>query len=364
LIEGIKSGTKLTQILKIFMERGFWGNLKNPIIGLAPMDGVSDAPFRFMAAKYGKPSLMMTEFTNVEGICHGNIKGLIAFLYSEIERPIVAQLFGTDPASFYKSTLVACALGFDGVDVNMGCPSKKVSERGAGAGLIKNPPLAKEILNQCQQAVKDFAEGKNPQDTDMHRDILKFIREHQPANFERKLIPVSVKTRIGISEIVIEEWVKHLLETKPVNITIHGRTLNQMYSGLADWEAIARAATIIHQTETTVLGNGDVQNLRDAHEKITKFGLDGVLIGRASFGDPWIFTGVEKSHQAKLQAAVEHSKIYEKMFGDSHFVAMRKHLGWYCKGFPSAKDLRMQLMTSNNATEVEKIVQEALKTFI
>jgi nifR3 family TIM-barrel protein len=328
------------------------------------MDGVSDAPFRLMMATHGKPSLMMTEFTNVEGICHGNVKGLTAFLYSEIERPIVAQLFGTDPASFYKSTLVACALGFDGVDVNMGCPAKKVSERGAGAGLIKNPPLAKEILNQCQQAVKDFAEGKDPEDTDMHRDILKFIREHRPENFERKLIPVSVKTRIGISEIVIEEWVKHLLETKPVNITIHGRTLNQMYSGFADWEAIALAAKIIKQTPTTVLGNGDVQTRADALEKVKNFGLDGVLIGRASFGDPWIFTGEEKPHQEKLQAAVEHSKIYEQMFGNSHFVAMRKHLGWYCKGFPSAKELRMQLMATNNAAEVEAIVNEALKTLI
>lgn len=344
------------------MEKGFWSTIKKPIIGLAPMDGVSDEPFRFIAAKYGKPDLQITEFTSVEGICHGALKPLQAFIYSEIERPILAQLFGTDPESFYKASLLVCELGFDGIDINMGCPANNVASKGAGAALIRTPELAKEIIRKCQEAALDWGNGKTIESSGLPENIIEYAQIHRPENIIRKFLPVSLKTRIGFSEISIAEWVKHLLETKPVNISIHGRTLKQLYQGEANWEAIKEAATIIHQTETTVLGNGDVQSHEDALNKIKEYEVDGVLIGRASFGNPWIFSSehsqATKPIQEKLEVALEQSRYFEKVFGTNNFVQMRKHLGWYCKGFSHAKEARMLLMQCNSASEVENAVKK------
>ncbi len=347
------------------MEKGFWGKLKKPIIGLAPMDGVTDAAFRFITAKYGKPDLTITEFTSVEGICAGALRPLQAFQYDDSERPVIAQIFGSTPECFYKAAFVITELGFDGIDINMGCPAKNVASRGSGASLILTPELAKDIIHQTQKAAKDWSEGIKIEEVGLPENIVEYVKTQQqnaPYNsgLTRKLLPVSVKTRIGYNSIVIEEWVKHLLETEPVNITFHGRTLKQMYSGLADWEAISRAAKIVHETETTILGNGDIASLPDAHERIKKFGLDGVLIGRASFGNPWLFNPAKKETtlEEKFKVAVEHSVLYAKLFPTSPFIHMRKHLAWYCRGFENAAHIRQKLMMSNNAEEVKEILLE------
>lgn len=339
------------------MFKGFWAQLAKPILGLAPMDGVTDAPFRFITAKYGKPSLVITEFTAVEGICAGAEKTLEAFLYSEEERPVIAQIFGTDPECFYKSTFVVCELGFDGVDINMGCPAKNVSHRGAGAGLIQTPELAKQIVRKTQQAVIDWSNGKTIEEAGLPTNIIAKVKSRAPQNIQRQLKPVSIKTRIGYNSVTIEEWVKHLLETEPANLTIHGRTLKQMYTGSANWEAIAAAAKIVKQTETGILGNGDIKSLEDAHAKITQYGVDGALIGRSAFGNPWLFkTNNPAEIKEKLLVAIEHSKTYENIFGPQYFVPMRKHLSWYCRGFSNASEIRQQLMNANSTEDVQKVL--------
>jgi len=352
------------------MEKGFWKNLKKPIIALSPMDGVTDAPFRAITAKYGQPAVMITEFTSVEGICVGATKMLSAFLYDEAERPVVAQLFGSTPEAFYKATFVVCELGFDGVDINMGCPAHNVASRGAGAALILTPDIAKEIVRKTRQACEDWAAGKTMEEAGLHQNIIDWVHTNkmavqnaanpeQSAGQSRKALPVSIKTRIGYNSVVIEEWIKHLLEVEPVNISIHGRTLKQGYSGKADWEAIGRAATIIHQTETTVLGNGDIQNMADADEHIQKYGVDGVLIGRAAFGNPGVFKNQEITVEQRLEMAKEHSRIHEQIFGN-YFVPMRKHLAWYCKGFPGASEIRQKLMHTQSAADVENILTSVI----
>lgn len=341
------------------MDAGFWAKLKKPIIGLAPMDGVTDAPFRFITAKYGKPDLHITEFTSVEGICAGALKILRAFLYDEIERPIVAQVFGSTPEAFYKAAFVVAELGFDGIDINMGCPAGNIATKGAGAALIKTPELAKEIVRKTKQGCLDWANGRAIEDVGLPEKIVEYAKNITT----RKILPVSIKTRIGYNSIVIEEWVKHLLEVEPVNISIHGRTLKQMYTGFANWEEIAKAAAIIHQTKTTVLGNGDIKTLAEAHLKIKQYGVDGVLIGRAAFGNPWIFaqnTPAEITLAEKFRVAIEHTKYFEKNMNKEKFFPMRKHLAWYCKGFPNASEIRQKLMFTTNAKEVEEI----LKPFI
>jgi tRNA-dihydrouridine synthase len=363
----------------------FWHQIRKPIIALSPMDGVTDAPYRFITAKHGKPDVHFTEFTNVEGLARNAAVMLDDFLYAEIERPVVAQIYGSEPESFYKIAVVVCELGFDGVDVNMGCPARKVAARGCGAGLILNPPLAKEILRAVKSGVRDWVNGQSIEDLGLKPRMIQRIRgmnlkrQGSEGIETRRPIPVSVKTRIGYDSIVIEDWAKHLLEEEPVAISIHGRTLKQMYAGSADWEAIARAAEIIHQTPTLVLGNGDLNGAADIVSRVRASGVDGVLLGRGSLGNPWIFSQKDKIKSAiaageswergetgidaatRFDVLLEHARYFEAVKGPARFAAMRKHFGWYCKGMPRASELRNRMCRTKSSQEVEAIVADYLQ---
>ncbi len=306
----------------------FWCSLEKPIIGLSPMDGVTDAAFRYLTAKLGRPDVLFTEFVATEGLLRGIPRLFEDLRYHEIERPIVAQVFGSEPESFYKVARLVCELGFDGMDINMGCPAKNIADKGCGAALILDPTRAKKIIREAQRGV----EGR---------------------------IPVSVKTRIGYDSIVITDWVQHLLEAEPVAISIHGRTLQQMYRGNADWEAIGRAAEIIKKTPTLVLGNGDISTRTDALQKIKTFGVDGVLIGRAAMGNPWIFRECEEStSDQRLQALLEHAEYFEERKGEARFAEMSKHIKAYVHSFPDAGIMRGQLYKTKSADEMRKAIDE------
>src|SRR5919108_3900559 len=228
----------------------FWETIDKPIIGLSPMDGVSDASFRFIAAKHGGPDVVFTEFVNVESAFFAAHTLIKDFTYCEIELPVVAQIYGHTPEMFYKVAHIVCELGFDGVDINMGCPAKKVAAKGSGAALILNPTLARSIIRSVRQGIRDWFEGQTLSDLKVAPEVIQKIRtaNRVRAGLEtprrRDFIPVSVKTRIGYDRIVVEEWMKTLLEEKPAVISLHGRTLRQGYKGSADWETIARAADI------------------------------------------------------------------------------------------------------------------------
>lgn len=343
------------------MVKNIWQKLKKPIIGLAPMDGVTDVSFRLMAMKYGKPDLMITEFVSVEGICHGAVKTLRSLILGPGENSTLAQLFGSTPEAFYKASFVAAELGFAGIDINMGCPARNIAAKGAGASLIKKPELAKEIISACRSACNDWSKGKKIEKTGLPESIIEYVRLHRKKMIRRKTIPVSVKTRTGYTENTVYDWINRLLEAKPDAISLHGRTFKQLYGGQADWEAIALAAKLAHAKKTVILGNGDVTSLAEARTKAKIYGVDGVLIGRAALGNPWIFRDIVPAPAARLKAAVWHSRLFEAICGKKHFVPIRKHLGWYCKGFPHAVETRLKLMNSNNADEVEQIVKEVLK---
>jgi len=368
----------------------FWDKLQKPIIGLAPMDGVTDAPCRTMHGLYGRPDVVITEFTNVEGLWRGSDRIFRDFLYTPAERPVVAQIFGCRPEYFYRAAHVVCELGFDGLDINMGCPAKTVANKGGGAALIRMPETAKEIIRAAQQGVQDWANGQTLEDLDM--DPLRIERIHQMnkervriwgdnAQIDRRLLPVSVKTRLGFDSIVITDWVQELLELQPAVITIHGRTLVQHYKGEANWEAIAAAAEIVRKTDTLILGNGDIHSLFEAAQRIRTTGVHGVLIGRASFGNPWLFRNRDQlkkllneninptaeqlpniipSREDRLLMALEHAYVHAKLKGEDHYVEMRKHLGWYLGHFPGAKQVRNDLVRVNSLADVERIIHIAL----
>ena len=345
----------------------FWHSYANPIVGLSPMDGVTDFPYRAIQKKYGNPDILYTEFTNVEGLCHGASQLLKDFEYDEAQRNIVAQIYGLTPEYFRQVATIVCELGFDGIDLNMGCPAKNVASSGAGAALIKTPDLAKEIYLATKAGVTDYFEGKRAKDCkDISAEIAHIVSERAkkiPAHItQRTTIPVSIKTRVGYDQPVTTEWISFLLELEPAAIALHGRTLKQQYSGLSSWEEIAVAAQLANKTNTLLLGNGDIQTLEDAHKKITDYDLDGVLIGRGSFGNPFIFKEEVPADAPSLFAiALEHSFLFQNTYQDSdryNFLPMRKHLGWYVKGIENAKEVRIKLFQSNSAEDVQSVLME------
>lgn len=174
---------------------------------------------------------------------------------------------------------------------------------------------------------------------------------------EKSYKPISVKTRLGYNEITIEQWAHHLVQKPIATLTLHGRTFRQMYSGQADWEHIAIGAQIAQEAGVIPVGNGDIQNKTDAYNHCQTYGTHGVLIGRASYGNPWLFTDRETTIQDRLTLAVWHSRQWERLRGTHFFFAMRKHLGWYLRGVDHASEFRSQLMLTNSSTEVEALFQ-------
>jgi nifR3 family TIM-barrel protein len=324
--------------------------LPRPIISLAPMADVTDSAFRQIIAKYGKPDLFYTEFTSCDGLQSAGRERLLRELYfTKGERPIMAQIFGSRAENFYKTAQLVKELGFDGVDINMGCPESNVNKQGACADLIRNPELAKEII----QATKDGAGG----------------------------LPVTVKTRIGYNTVDLESWTSELLEAKPVAITFHWRTKKEMSKVPAHWELASIPVAMAKGTGVFIFGNGDVSSVADAREKAATYGLDGVMLGRAIFGNPWLFSDKENNPESvegplsleeKLSVMLEHTRLYwdlygptatnKKLFGGhtKNFAIMKKHYSAYAKGFDGASELRQALMTAENPDQVEQIVNNFL----
>lgn len=293
--------------------------IKKNCTGLAPMDGVTDEPFRLVQCKISKPDLMFTEFVSAEGIAHGAKKLFNTLKYSEIERPMIAQLFGKDPESFSIAAKKIVELGFDGVDINMGCPARTVTQHGSGAALISKPELALEIIRAVKKAV--------------------------PKNYS-----VSVKTRLGP-----DSWLPLLIQQDINFLTIHGRTLPQGYSGFANWDEIAKIAKI---SKIPILGNGDVASRKQAEDYCKKYGVSGVLIGRAAMGNPWVFNNHIPSPKERFDTAVLHGQIFTDVFPERRFDCMRKHFLLYASGLPNAKKLRAKIVRVNSVAEFLSLEDE------
>lgn len=351
-----------------------WAGLPKPIIGLSAMDGVTDAAMREITKIHGNPDFMVTEFTSADGIVHGVQKLLRDFYYTANQRPIIAQLFGANPTTFYTAAIICCFLGFDGIDINMGCPADSIAKKGGGASLILNPKLAKEIVTAVQRGVVDWTNGIELRTLGLPSEFVVALQK-RASNIDhsvRQRLPISVKTRIGYNRPITREWVSRLLEMNLSVITLHGRTLEQQYSGAASWEEIAKGAALAHQTKTLLFGNGDLTKPEQIVERVKQTQVDGVWIGRAAMGNPWIFTqyrsykdrGIydEPTIDERFHVALEHAQLFEKLNSTEFandpypFLNMRKHLGWYVKGFENATAVRAKLFQANTAVDVEKIL--------
>ncbi|EKE19410.1 MAG: hypothetical protein ACD_9C00028G0004 [uncultured bacterium] len=319
------------------MKKNFWGKLERPFFVLAPMADVTDLAQRQMLVKYGKPDVLYTEFVSCDGFMSKGRKVLAQDLrYKKNEHPLVAQFFGAKPENFRECARLVREMGFDGFEINMGCPDKSVEKQGAGAALMKNPKLAREIIRASKEGAGD--------------------------------IPVSVKTRIGYNKNEIETWLPEILAEKPAVITIHGRTRKEMSEVDAHWDVIKRAVEIAKGSGVLIIGNGDVKNLKDGIEKARLSGVDGVMVGRGIFGNPWFFNkkiSIENiSLKERFAVMIEHAKLFEKEISNKNikgFHVMKKHFKAYVSGFDGAKELRAKLMEASNVAEVEDIIENYLK---
>ncbi len=331
------------------------------------MDGVTDAPFRWVVDELSKgvgPSVMFTEFVPVEAIKADAERVLDAFVTHETDTPLVAQLYGTDLDAYYLATIVVCELGFDGVDINMGCPARSVHSRGAGAGLIKTPDLAVSIIQRVRQATQDYAGHPDASYFHVPQKILDRIKKIKVRHAKQgSTIPVSIKTRIGFEKNEVERWIPYIAGAKPDCITLHGRTLMQMYRGMADWDAIKMARDIVKDKsqDTIFLGNGDIKCIDDARELIERMSLDGALVGRAVLGNPWFFRDDKESthtHVEITNAMLLHARKLLDFFPDKNFISLRKHMLWYADRSPMLKKYKELIQKINNIEDIERIVRE------
>ncbi len=314
----------------------FLDGLPRPFLALAPMDDVTDTVFRQVIANLAPPDLYFTEFVNVDGLqSRGREKLLPKLQFSQKERPIFAQIWGIKPENFYKATKEVVEMGFDGVDLNFGCPIKKIVKGGACAAMINNRELAGENI----EAVREAASGR---------------------------FPVSVKTRVGFTTVDLS-WLEFLLSKKLDLLSIHGRTAKQLSNIPADWSLIGEVRKMrdVLCPATLIVGNGDVNSRGQAEQLAKKYKLDGVMIGRGIFHDPFLFAKTSPwgnyTKEQKIELFRRHIQLFAKTWphGEYRFDVLKKFCKVYINGFDGASDLRAQFMQAGSTDESLAILQAA-----
>lgn len=306
----------------------FWTALPRPFFVQAPLYDVTDAAFRQVIAQYGRPHAFYTEFVSVAGLASpvGRSRLLRELYFTPSERPIVAQVFGNVPEQFFAAGQLVRELGFDGIDINTGCPDDAVVKQGSGAALSRTPERVAAIV----AAAKAGADG----------------------------LPVSVKCRIGYNTIDLS-WVETILATRPAALALHLRTKKEMSRVPAHWELLPEILKLPNPGRTLILGNGDVRDLADAREKIAATGCDGVMLGRAIFGNPWLYSEHQPTPAERIAALAEHIKKFAELYrpGPTNdrlfsghtksFAVMKKHFKAYISGWSGAGELRAKLMAAD-----------------
>jgi tRNA-dihydrouridine synthase len=315
------------------MKENFWRDLPRPFFILAPMEEVTDVVFRHVVSEAARPDVFFTEFTNSESYCHPDgiqsVRGRLTF--TEDEQPIVAHIWGDKPENFRKMSIGMAEMGFKGLDINMGCPVPNVTQNGKGSGLIRRPEVAAELI----QAAK--AGG----------------------------LPVSVKTRLGFSEIdEWKSWLKHILEQDIANLSIHLRTRDEMSKVPAHWELIPEIKKLRDEVapDTLLTINGDIPDRQTGLKLVEQYGVDGVMIGRGIFHNPFAFELEKKEHTSEelLDLLSLHMDLHDKY---SHlelrpFTALHRFFKIYVKGFRGASELRNQLMSTKTTDEVRELLKQ------
>ncbi|HGZ8902312.1 TPA: tRNA dihydrouridine synthase [Staphylococcus aureus] len=315
------------------MKENFWSELPRPFFILAPMEDVTDIVFRHVVSEAARPDVFFTEFTNTESFCHPegihSVRGRLTF--SEDEQPMVAHIWGDKPEQFRETSIQLAKMGFKGIDLNMGCPVANVAKKGKGSGLILRPDVAAKII----QATK--AGG----------------------------LPVSVKTRLGYYEIdEWKDWLKHVFEQDIANLSIHLRTRKEMSKVDAHWELIEAIKNLRDEIapNTLLTINGDIPDRKTGLELAEKYGIDGVMIGRGIFHNPFAFEKEPREHTSKelLDLLRLHLSLFNKYEKNEirQFKSLRRFFKIYVRGIRGASELRHQLMNTQSIAEARALLDE------
>jgi len=313
------------------MVDNFWQKLnkKNkPIVILAPMAGITDVAFRYMCQEYGA-DVVYSEMVNAQAICYDSEKTLAMLKTYKRKVPFVVQLFGNDIGYFGKAAkIIEEKIKPDGIDINLGCPAPKIVKNNCGVELFRNPVLAKEIISEVINTIS---------------------------------IPVSIKVRVRVGDFNLLDFLDYVKDLDIKAIMIHGRTLAQGFSGGfndIDFDIIKKAK---EKFKGMVIGNGGIKTYQNAEELINRTGVDGVAIGQASLGKPWIFNEIKErkkfdfSEKKIIKIALKQAKLMKKLKGDSSILEMRKHLAWYVAGFGNAKSLRRDLVLVKTVKDIKEV---------
>lgn len=318
------------------MTKNFWADLPKPFFVLAPMEDVTDVIFRHVVKEAGAPDVYFTEFTNSDSYCHPDgrqsVQGRLTF--TEDEKPIVAHIWGDNPEYFRQMSLGLAEMGFSGLDINMGCPVRNVVRRGKGSGLILRPEVASELIEAAK------AGG----------------------------LPVSVKTRIGYEEMVeMTDWITHLLKQDIVNLSVHLRTRKEMSKVDAHWDVISQIVAIRDRIapQTLITINGDIPDRQTGLKLVKEYGVDGVMIGRGVFNNPFAFEEQAKEHSVQEYIDLLRLQLdLQDQYSESvprPVAGLRRFFKIYVKGFPGASDLRAQLMEAESTDEIRELLNEFFK---
>ncbi|BAS44868.1 tRNA-dihydrouridine synthase [Staphylococcus schleiferi] len=313
------------------MKENFWRELPRPFFILAPMEDVTDIVFRHVVSEAARPDVFFTEFTNTASFCHPegihSVRGRLTF--SEDEQPMVAHIWGDQPEQFREMSIGLAEMGFKGIDLNMGCPVANVAQKGKGSGLILRPEVAAEIIQSTK------AGG----------------------------LPVSVKTRLGYYEIdEWKDWLKHVLKQDIANLSIHLRTRKEMSKVDAHWELIEAIKNLRDEIapDTLLTINGDIPDRQTGLELVEKYGVDGIMIGRGVFHNPFAFEKEPREHTSKelLDLLRLHLTLFQKYNKDEdrQFKSLRRFFKIYVRDIKGASQLRHQLMNTESIAEARELL--------
>jgi tRNA-dihydrouridine synthase len=320
--------------LKLIMKENFWRDLPRPFFILAPMEDVTNVVFRHVISEAARPDVFFTEFTNTESYCHPegqqSVRGRLTF--TEDEQPIVAHIWGDKPEYFRQMSIGMAELGFKGIDINMGCPAPNVAPKGKGCGLIRRPEVAAELI----QAAKTGG------------------------------LPVSVKTRLGYTDVdEWRDWLTHVLKQDIVNLSIHLRTKKEMSNVDAHWELIPEIKKLRDEIapDTLLTINGDIPDRQTGLELVNQYGVDGVMIGRGVFKNPFAFEIEKKEHSSEellglLRLQLDLHDKYSKENEPLPFRPLRRFFKIYVRGFHGASELRNELMATESTDEVREMLDK------
>jgi tRNA-dihydrouridine synthase len=298
------------------------------------MDDVTDLVFREIISRIAKPDVLFTEFTSADALCSkGHKKVGHRLEYTEKQRPIVAQIWGADPENFKQAATYVQESGFDGIDINMGCPDRSIMQKGCCAALINKKELVEKLI--------------------------KAVREGAPN------LPLSVKTRLDATEELTKEWISFLLSQDINALILHSRTAAELSKVPARWEELGKAVELRNKINpnVTIIGNGDVQSYQEIMEKHKTYDVDGVMVGRGIFYNPWLFEKNEsaKTHTPKeyMDLLIQHTKLFNDTWGDAkNFETMKKFFKIYIKDFDGANKFRQQLMEVKSYKEFCNIINK------